>query len=156
MLSCPEQFMAVVKADAYGHGAVRISKELNQMGIHHFAVATLAEAIELRDNHIEGDILILGYTDPCHAKELRYYDLTQTVICEDYAKLLEKQKIDVKVHVAIDTGMHRLGESDIKKSQSYLSISLFTCDRSFFHIFVSVMKRQRKVKNIHINKLKNS
>ena len=52
MLSCPEQFMAVVKADAYGHGAVRISKELNRMGIHHFAVATLAEAIELRDSHI--------------------------------------------------------------------------------------------------------
>lgn len=136
MLSCPEQFMAVVKADAYGHGAVRISKELNRMGIHHFAVATLAEAIELRDSHIKGDILILGYTDPCHVKELRDYDLTQTVICEDYAKLLEKQKIDVKVHVAIDTGMHRLGESDIKKVKAIYQSHYLHVTGLFSHLCV--------------------
>ena len=61
LLDDPQQLMAVVKADAYGHGAVQISQKLNQMGISSFAVATLSEAIELRENNITGDILILGY-----------------------------------------------------------------------------------------------
>ncbi len=136
MLSGREQLMAVVKADAYGHGAIRISHELNQMGIHYFAVATLAEAIELRDNHIQGDILILGYTDPCHAKELQDYDLTQTVTHGDYAKLLEKQKRNVKVHIAIDTGMHRLGESDLKKVEAIYQSHYLHVTGLFSHLCV--------------------
>lgn len=111
VLKNKDQFMAVVKADAYGHGAVRISKELNAMGVTNFAVATLSEAIELRENNIQGDILILGYTDPNCAKYLHQYNLIQTVLDCTYAQSLQKQNISLRVHVAIDSGMHRLGES---------------------------------------------
>lgn len=110
VLKSKDQFLAVVKADAYGHGAVKISKELNAMGITNFAVATLSEAIELRENGIQGDILILGYTDPSCAKYLHHYDLIQTVLDHSYAKDLQKQNIPLRVHIAIDSGMHRLGE----------------------------------------------
>lgn len=110
LLDDPKQLMAVVKADAYGHGAVRISQELNQMGITSFAVATLAEAIELRKNNIKGDILILGYTNPQDVWLLNRYDITQTILDQNYAFLLEEKHIDVKVHIAIDSGMHRIGE----------------------------------------------
>lgn len=128
------QLMAVVKANAYGHGAILISKELNRLGIFHFAVATLKEAICLREQGIIGEILILGYTDPSDIKDLIFYDFTQTILDKDYASWLNfctknyvssihykqpccnlssfdnSSSSKVKVHLKIDTGMHRLGE----------------------------------------------
>lgn len=101
--------MAVVKAEAYGHGAFEVSSYLNKIGVRAFAVATVDEGIKLRKYGIKGDILILGYTDVRRAKELKKYDLLQTIIDYDYAKELNKQGISVKVHIKIDTGMHRLG-----------------------------------------------
>lgn len=103
------KLMAVVKARAYGHGAVEISSHLNQIGIGAFAVATMDEGIELRTHGIRGEILILGYTDISRAAELKKYDLIQTLIDFDYAVALNKQNISVKTHMKIDTGMHRLG-----------------------------------------------
>ena len=69
------ELMAVVKAEAYGHGAYEVSKELNKMGVTSFAVATIDEGIELKKRGIFGEILILGYTDVCRAPELKKYDL---------------------------------------------------------------------------------
>jgi serine/alanine racemase len=103
--------MGVVKANAYGHGDIKVSRELNKMGITTFAVATIAEAINLRRHHIKGDILIFGYTHPRDFKYLVKYKLTQTVIDYDYAQTLSNFGSPVKVHIKIDTGMHRLGES---------------------------------------------
>lgn len=102
--------MPAVKANAYGHGAVWIAKELNQIGIRSFCVATVTEGIELRKNNIKGDILILGYTHPQQFSDLRKYNLTQTVIDLSYAQLLHSYGKKIKVHLKIDTGMHRLGE----------------------------------------------
>lgn len=103
------ELMAVVKSDAYGHGAFEISTFVNRIGVNAFAVATIDEGIQLRRYGIIGVILILGYTNPSRAKELHQYNLTQTVIDPDYAEELNSQKIIVKVHIKIDTGMHRLG-----------------------------------------------
>ena len=103
------KIMAIVKADAYGHGAYEISSYINRMGVNAFGVATIEEGITLRGFGIQGDILILGYTNPLRAKDIRKYDLTQTVIDYPHAVSLNKQGIPVKVHVKIDTGMHRLG-----------------------------------------------
>ena len=103
------ELMAVVKAEGYGHGAVVISKCLNQIGVTAFAVATIDEGIELRQCGIQGEILIMGYTSPMRAKELNKYDLTQTLIDYHYALLLNKQGYKIKAHIKIDTGMHRLG-----------------------------------------------
>lgn len=104
------ELMPAVKANAYGHGAVLISRELNRLGIKAFCVATVSEGIELRENGIAGEILVLGYTYPMQFPLLKRYDLTQTVIDLPYAEILNKYGQKVKVHIAVDTGMHRLGE----------------------------------------------
>ncbi len=106
------QLMAVVKSNAYGHGDIEISKSLNKVGVYAFAVATLSEGIELRNNKIKGEILILGYTHPDEAPLLVRYDLTQTVVDYEYAEILDSTGLKIKVHIKIDTGMHRLGESN--------------------------------------------
>lgn len=103
------KIMAVVKANAYGHGAYEIAVHLNKIGIDAFAVATIDEGIKLRKYGISGDILILGYTDIGRAKELKKYNLTQTLIDFEYSCALNKQQIPINVHIKIDTGMHRLG-----------------------------------------------
>lgn len=106
------ELMAVVKAQAYGHGAVLTASYLNKMGVMAFAVATIEEGITLRKSGISGEILILGYTDVHRASELKEYDLMQTLISFEYAEDLNEQGIAVKTHIKIDTGMHRLGISD--------------------------------------------
>jgi len=103
------ELMAVVKANAYGHGDVTVTKELFKSGIHAFAVATLTEGVHLRKHGIKGEILILGYTNPCDATCLVRYRLTQTVVDYAYAKALNTSGKKIKVHLKIDTGMHRLG-----------------------------------------------
>lgn len=103
------ELMAVVKANAYGHGAVRVAKCMNEIGVKSFAVATIDEGIELRENGIQGDILILGFTHVRRADELSSYHLIQTVIDYDYALKLNQSNQIIQVHIKIDTGMHRLG-----------------------------------------------
>ena len=104
------ELMPVVKANAYGHGAVPVSKELNRLGIQAFCVTSISEGIELRRNGVKGEILILGYTHPKQFSLLRKYDLTQSVIDHSYAQLLNSYGKRIKVHLKIDTGMNRLGE----------------------------------------------
>ncbi len=106
------RMMAVVKADAYGHGAERISAHLEKLGVDAFAVATIDEGIALRKTGIRSEILILGYTAPCRAGEICEYDLTQTLVGYEHAAALAQQGYPIKVHIKIDTGMHRLGFDD--------------------------------------------
>ena len=102
--------MPVIKANAYGHGAVLLARELCQMGVNHFCVACIQEGIELRKAGISGEILVLGYTHPAQFDALRKYHLSQTVIDYAYAQQLKQYGKKLHVHVGIDTGMHRLGE----------------------------------------------
>lgn len=104
--------MPVLKANAYGHGAVPIAKELKKLEINAFCVACVEEGIELRKNGIKGEILILGYTHPGQFHNLCRYKLTQTVIDLAYADELNHYGKKISVHIGIDTGMHRLGESN--------------------------------------------
>lgn len=105
------ELMAVVKANAYGHGDVETARYLNKIGVSSFAVATIEEGIRLRSYGIKGDILILGYTDPGRVPELVRYRLSQTVVDYKHAKQLNAFRQEISAHVKIDTGMHRLGES---------------------------------------------
>lgn len=108
-----QQLMPVLKADAYGHGAVLVARELQKMGVGAFCVACAAEGAELRKNGITGDILILGYTHPKDFPALRKYRLTQTVVDHNYGTVLDRcgrPGRKIRVHIKIDTGMHRLGE----------------------------------------------
>lgn len=114
--------MAVVKCDAYGHGGVLAAKELERTGVRSFATATMEEAVRLRENGITGEILILGYTDAGRARDLCGYNLMQSVIGYEYARLLDEAAacagVSVQVHIKIDTGMHRLGISAGKPSEA--------------------------------------
>ncbi len=101
--------MAVVKADAYGHGAVPVARTLQREGICHFAVACLAEGIQLRRAGIRGSILILGWTDPALAPLIHRWRLCATVADADHGRALSARGVPVRVHLAVDTGMHRLG-----------------------------------------------
>ncbi|WP_099222820.1 alanine racemase [Listeria costaricensis] len=105
------EVLAIVKANAYGHGDVAISRHLLAQGVRYFAVATLQEAIDLRKAGIGGEILILGYTPPSEATTVRYYDCIQAVVSYQHATELEKviKGQPLRVHLKIDTGMHRLG-----------------------------------------------
>lgn len=105
------KIMAVVKANAYGHGIIDISKKLEQIGIQDFAVATLQEAITLRQNRIKGNILILGFTSIENLHYVIDYDLIQTIVDEEYAKKILNLPYDkkIKVHIKVNTGMNRIG-----------------------------------------------
>ena len=106
-------FMGIVKADAYGHGAVEVSKVLLYNGVNWLGVATIDEAIQLRNNNITVPILILGYTPSLRIEDLIKYDIIQTVFSYDMAKSISDIafKLDkvIKIHIKVDTGMGRIG-----------------------------------------------
>ena len=135
------KIMAVVKANAYGHGLVLISKKLNEIGIFNFAVSSLKEGIELRENGILGNILILGFTDYKNLEDVIKYDLIQTIIDYDYAKRIEKLDLSqkLKVHLKINTGMNRIGENyqNIEKIKEIFAIKNIEILGLFTHLSVS-------------------
>lgn len=113
MLPCGCRFLGVVKANAYGHGAIPIAKKLEELGAEYLAVACLDEAIELREAGIEAPILILGPTPPMFAFQLLHYNLTQAVQDLSEAAILSETAVKaekiLKIHIKVDTGMSRLG-----------------------------------------------
>lgn len=102
------EIMAIVKANAYGHGAVEISRAANEIGIRHFGVATLEEGIELRKNNIIGEILILGQISPNDIKKVRDFNLTLTLSDIRFLNHLKPDE-KIKIHIKIDTGLSRNG-----------------------------------------------
>ncbi len=117
--------MAVVKADAYGHGADRVASEIEDI-VDYFAVATIEEAVRLRKNKIKKPILILGYLSPEYFEDLVKYDIEQTIFDEESARLLAK--VNGKAHLAIDTGMGRIGfeatEEGIERIKSIKGLNI--------------------------------
>ncbi|MCL1820416.1 MAG: alanine racemase [Oscillospiraceae bacterium] len=102
--------MAVIKANAYGHGALQTARRLECCGADYFAVACLSEALELRHNDIKTPILVMGYTPAEHADMLAELDITQAVFDTEYAEALSKNlSRELKIHIKVDTGMNRLG-----------------------------------------------
>ena len=105
------EIMAVVKADAYGHGDEHIVRCLaNDCGIRYFAVSNLDEAIAVRKFAPQGEILILGYTPPEYAHEISMYNIIQGVVSTEYAEaLVQNTPQPIRCHIKIDTGMGRIG-----------------------------------------------
>lgn len=103
------QVMAVVKADAYGHGDAVVAKFLSDNGVRFFAVSNIDEAIRIRDAGTCGKILILGYTPISRASKLVEYDITQALVSEQYAEKLSDTRLPIKCEFALDTGMRRIG-----------------------------------------------
>lgn len=107
------KFLGVVKADAYGHGAVQVSRVLQELGADYLAVSSIDEAMELRQGGISMPVLILGHTPKEQVGRLIELHITQAVTCR--AKALEYSAEAVRlggtlrVHIKVDTGMSRLG-----------------------------------------------
>lgn len=111
--------MAIVKANAYGHGAVRVAKTLVNRA-DYFAVADIQEALELRENGIENPILILSYTSTYHYEELIENEIIPTVYSLEDAVKLSQTAVEMSkkavIHIAVDTGMNRIGFKDCDES----------------------------------------
>ncbi|MDD5932238.1 MAG: alanine racemase [Oscillospiraceae bacterium] len=107
------KYLGVVKADAYGHGAVQVSRKLEALGADYLAVSSLDEARELRRGGITMPILILGHTPPEMVPQLIANHITQTVSAqakaEEYSAAAAACGGTLKVHIKVDTGMSRLG-----------------------------------------------
>ncbi|SDH04026.1 alanine racemase [Halanaerobium congolense] len=112
-ISSRTKIAAVVKANAYGHGAVRIAKELSQLGVEYFCVGSPEEGIELRDTGIKKPILVLAEILEFQIMDVIAGDLIQTTASLETIKALNKaaSKLNkiIKVHLKIDTGMGRIG-----------------------------------------------
>lgn len=102
------KMLAVIKADAYGHGAIPVSKKIKDF-VDMFGVFSLSEAISLRENGIKARILLLGPTLKNNIKEIINYNLTPSISTKGEIEALSKSPFRLKVHIKIDTGMGRLG-----------------------------------------------
>ena len=107
------KYLGVVKADAYGHGALQVAKKLEELGTDYLAVSSLDEARELRHGGVNAPILILGHTPPEMVPQLIAYGITQAVSAkakaEEYSAAAAACGGTLKVHIKVDTGMSRLG-----------------------------------------------
>ncbi|MCK6074836.1 alanine racemase [Paenibacillus silvae] len=108
------KFLACVKANAYGHGAVEMARELERLGVDYLSVAFLDEALELRLHGITSPILVLGYTPPEGVAAAWQHDVTITLFSRDVLEAIRQQDAScfankLKVHIKIDSGMGRLG-----------------------------------------------
>lgn len=105
--------IAIVKADAYGHGAIDVSTVLLENGADKLGVAVITEALELRESGVDAPILILGYTPLDFAGELICQNIEQTVYSLEYAiglsEIALKEDKEMNIHIAVDTGMGRIG-----------------------------------------------
>ena len=113
MIGAGVRYLGVVKADAYGHGAVQVGRKLEALGADYLAVSSLDEARELRHGGISMPILILGHTPPDMVPELIRHHITQTVSArakaEEYSAAAAACGGTLRVHIKVDTGMSRLG-----------------------------------------------
>lgn len=109
----PKPICCVVKANAYGHGAVPLAKEYEKLGADYLVVSNIEEAIQIRNAGIKTPILILGYTPPHCVHDLEKFNITQCLYSLEYANELSKecsaQNKFIKCHLKIDTGMGRIG-----------------------------------------------
>ena len=112
-LTKKEKFLAVIKADAYGHGLIPVAKKLEECKVDMFGVAAVQEAIKLRENGIKTPILILGQSPPELAEEICEYNITQAIENLEIAKIFSQKALElkkkIKIHIKIDTGMGRIG-----------------------------------------------
>ncbi len=124
------KFLGVVKADAYGHGALPVSRRLSELGADYLAVSNIEEAVQLRRGGIRLPILILGYTPPFYAEDLVDMGIRQEIHSMEYATqlnhALEGSGKRLKAHIKLDTGMSRLGFFGYENAETPEQIKLIS------------------------------
>lgn len=152
------KIMTVVKANAYGHGAVAISKVLESIDVCYLAVASLDEALEIRKSGVKSPILVLSYISLSRSEEIIKNDITATVFqikqareLNNWARSLNKK---LKIHIKIDTGMTRIGFNFEDATHSILEI--LKCEylelEGMFTHFSSADEFEEKYTNIQFEK----
>ena len=140
---------AVVKANAYGHGSVELAKTFAENGADCFAVSSLDEAVELRRYaHIDKEIFILGHTDARRTEELLTYDIEQAVFnlknAEFFSQEAQRLGKTLRVHIAVDTGMSRVGfqvnEFSVSEIKAIAALPNIEIRGMFTHFAVSDIK----------------
>lgn len=143
------KLLGVVKANAYGHGAVRVAKHLEKLGAGYLAVSSLDECEELRANGITLPILMLGFTPADQAERILKNDMTQAVPSYELAKAFSDAAVrlgrKMRVHVKLDTGMGRLGfqcddahfEASLRDILALLKLPGLDVEGVFTHFCVS-------------------
>ena len=157
-----KEVIAVVKADCYGHGADDLAPVFLENGASRLAVAILTEGIELRKKNITAPIMILGYTPLELGEELINNDIEQTVYDLEYAKKLsniaEKLGKKAKIHIALDTGMGRIGfipnEESIEAVEKIASLNGIEIIGIFTH-FSTADEYDKTYTNEQFKKIKN-
>ena len=146
------KFLGVIKADAYGHGAVPVSGTLSELGCEYLAVSNLEEAVQLRRGGIRTPILILGYTPPEYADTMVFMDLTQEIHSLDYARALEERlrgtNYILNVHLKLDTGMGRIGvladgdHSELPQLATFSQLTHLRVEGAFTHFSAADSRRE--------------
>ncbi len=140
-LNLNTKLCCVVKANGYGHGAVQLARIYERLGADYLAVSNIEEAIQLRRAAIGLPILILGYTDPRCAADLGKNHITQCVYSYAYGKMLSdnavNEKVELKIHIKIDTGMGRIGfqceKSELEDAVKVCSLPNLQTEGIFTH-----------------------
>ena len=132
-----QELMAVLKANAYGHGLEPTADFLSRQGVRHFAVATVEEAKVIRAINPTAEILILGYVPPQRAAELSRLHLSLTLTSYDQACQLDQTGCPISAHLPVDTGMHRLGETaeDLDAIARYYALPHLQITGLYSHLY---------------------
>ena len=140
-ISRGKDIIAIVKANAYGHGDVQCAKAMNDCGVKHFAVSNLWEAQQLSSGRIEGEILIFGYCDISLVLENLDKNYIFTVGDTEYAKELSdaalENNVKIPVNIKIDTGMSRVGITEENQLDFILAQKGLDCRAAYTHFAVS-------------------
>jgi alanine racemase len=144
--AAPEsKFVGLVKANAYGHGAVPVAKKLQELGADYLAVACLDEAVELREAGVTAPVLILGNTPVEYTNTLLDYNITQNIydpaLAEEFSARAVEQGKKLLCHLKVDTGMSRLGilcdeanaDAGIDKLEAMAHLPGLNCEGIFMH-----------------------
>ncbi len=120
---CGKRIIAVLKADAYGCGDNHVAKAVLEAGAEMIAVSSLDEALMLRNEGYDGEILILGATDPVDAAKMAEEGISTAAYSMEWVKAVASEKPEgLKVHLKVDTGMNRIGFKDIGSLQEAFNI----------------------------------
>lgn len=158
-----KEIIGVIKADGYGHGAVKMAEVLRENGIKSFAVATLQECIALREAGAVEEIIMLGLTPDIYADTIVRYNITPTVNCSENARAIseeaKKYGVEVRGFVAIDTGMGRVGylpddEEAIEDIKKMSQLSNFSIKGLFSH-FATADEADKTFSKEQIEKYRN-
>jgi alanine racemase len=128
-----KEIIAVVKANAYGHGDILICTELKKLGINFFAVSCIDEAVHIKAAVGDSDVLIFGFTEAARLKEAAENNFILTAGDLDYAKFMSSQNMNLRVHVKINTGMNRVGINNGAELDEILSLPGLRCEALYTH-----------------------